>query len=99
MKNLKKQINKILVNFLNDQHAKDIKSGKEEIVSSVRQKTPAKPQADAGTVSTDLDKTLDLVKSGQINQNKQRAEELRQQLDGLLGKSYYDHLPIKNRLT
>ena len=34
MKNLKKQINKILVNFLNDQRAKKIKSGEEEIVSS-----------------------------------------------------------------
>jgi hypothetical protein len=34
MKKLKQKINKILVNFLNDQHAKDIKSGKEEIVSS-----------------------------------------------------------------
>ena len=34
MKRLKQKINKILVNFLNDQHAKDIKSGKEEIVSS-----------------------------------------------------------------
>jgi hypothetical protein len=34
MKNLKKQINKILVNFLNDQHAKRVKSGEEEIVSS-----------------------------------------------------------------
>ena len=34
MKRLKQKINKTLINFLNKQNASDIKSGKEEIVSS-----------------------------------------------------------------